>query len=150
LRTHGRGVLLGLAGQADDAAQMQAWGAALMAGNALTVLADGPARAVAQRIAEVLHHAGLPKGLLRFGALAQEGSLLQSTALAGVVLAWPDAASEHRVQQALAQRRGALLPLITAEQAMAPSQLYRFAAEQTLTINTAAAGGNAALLSGME
>jgi RHH-type transcriptional regulator, proline utilization regulon repressor / proline dehydrogenase / delta 1-pyrroline-5-carboxylate dehydrogenase len=27
-------------------------------------------------------------------------------------------------------------------------QLYRFAAEQTLTVNTAAAGGNAALLAG--
>ena len=150
LRTHGRGVLLGLAGRADDAAQMQAWGAALMAGNALTVLAEGPALAVAQRIAEVLYHAGLPPGLFRFGALAQAGSLLQSTALAGVVLAWPDAVCERSVQQTLAQRRGAILPLITADQALASSQLYRFAAEQTLTINTAAAGGNAALLSGME
>jgi len=53
------------------------------------------------------------------------------------------------VLRRLAQRQGAILPLISAADAANPTQLYRFAAEQTLTINTAAAGGNAALLAGM-
>jgi RHH-type proline utilization regulon transcriptional repressor/proline dehydrogenase/delta 1-pyrroline-5-carboxylate dehydrogenase len=53
------------------------------------------------------------------------------------------------VQRALSERSGAILPLISAGEAADPRQLYRFAAEQTLTINTAAAGGNAALLAGV-
>jgi hypothetical protein len=36
----------------------------------------------------------------------------------------------------------------TGPKAGGPHYLYRFCAEQTLTINTAAAGGNAALLAG--
>ncbi len=36
----------------------------------------------------------------------------------------------------------------TGPKAGGPHYLYRFCAEQTLTINTAAAGGNAALLTG--
>jgi len=38
----------------------------------------------------------------------------------------------------------------TGPKAGGPHYLYRFCAEQTLTINTAAAGGNASLLSGLE
>jgi RHH-type proline utilization regulon transcriptional repressor/proline dehydrogenase/delta 1-pyrroline-5-carboxylate dehydrogenase len=38
----------------------------------------------------------------------------------------------------------------TGPKAGGPHYLYRFCAEQTLTINTAAAGGNAALLAGGE
>ena len=53
----------------------------------------------------------------------------------------------HQLAQRLAARAGAILPLVVA--AGHPRQLYRFAAEQTLTVNTAAAGGNAALLVGM-
>jgi RHH-type proline utilization regulon transcriptional repressor/proline dehydrogenase/delta 1-pyrroline-5-carboxylate dehydrogenase len=37
----------------------------------------------------------------------------------------------------------------TGPKAGGPHYLYRFCAEQTLTINTAAAGGNAALLAGL-
>ena len=39
--------------------------------------------------------------------------------------------------------------MITADEALDSTQRYRFCAEQTLTINTAAAGGNAALLAGV-
>lgn len=146
LRLHGRGVLLALPGQAGEAVLLRALGAALLAGNALILPAEG----TAPRVAEVLRRSGLPEGLLCLAAPAQCGALLQAPTLAGVLLAWPDAALERRLQQALAERRGAILPLITAEQALNARQLYRFAAEQTLTINTAAAGGNAALLAGME
>ena len=38
----------------------------------------------------------------------------------------------------------------TGPKAGGPHYLYRFCAEQTLTVNTAAAGGNAALLAGLD
>ena len=46
----------------------------------------------------------------------------------------------------MAARPGAILPLITLAEAVRPDRLWRFCAEQTVTINTAAAGGNAELL----
>jgi RHH-type proline utilization regulon transcriptional repressor/proline dehydrogenase/delta 1-pyrroline-5-carboxylate dehydrogenase len=52
------------------------------------------------------------------------------------------------VLTALAARSGAIVPLVLPDEAAQPQQIYRFAAEQTLTVNTAAAGGNAALLAG--
>ena len=45
----------------------------------------------------------------------------------------------------LAARRGAIVPLFVGDMS---ATLWRLAAEQTLTVNTAAAGGNAALLAG--
>jgi RHH-type proline utilization regulon transcriptional repressor/proline dehydrogenase/delta 1-pyrroline-5-carboxylate dehydrogenase len=47
----------------------------------------------------------------------------------------------------LAQRRGAIVPLWVGD---ASASLTRLCAEQTLTVNTAAAGGNAALLAGTD
>jgi RHH-type proline utilization regulon transcriptional repressor/proline dehydrogenase/delta 1-pyrroline-5-carboxylate dehydrogenase len=49
----------------------------------------------------------------------------------------------------LAAQEGAIVPLLSLAEAARPLNLYRFCAEQTVTINTAAAGGNAALLAGM-
>ena len=57
-----------------------------------------------------------------------------------------DAPLERLVQRALASRDGAILPLVSGAEALLPQRLWRFCAEQTLTINTAAAGGNAELL----
>ena len=76
-------------------------------------------------------------------------ALLGAPALAGVVVAANDIALARAVLRRLAERTGAILPLVTAADAANPRQQYRFAAEQTLTINTAAAGGNAALLAGL-
>ncbi|MFY8017530.1 MAG: hypothetical protein ACOVN9_05405, partial [Inhella sp.] len=60
-----------------------------------------------------------------------------------------DAAQTGALLVALAARSGAIVPVVTADEAAQPQQVYRFAAEQTLTVNTAAAGGNAALLAGL-
>jgi len=53
-------------------------------------------------------------------------------------------------QTALAQRAGAILPLIRADayasHPLMSGPLYRYCREQTVTINTAAAGGNAELM----
>jgi RHH-type proline utilization regulon transcriptional repressor/proline dehydrogenase/delta 1-pyrroline-5-carboxylate dehydrogenase len=46
----------------------------------------------------------------------------------------------------LAARDGAIVPLWSGE---LTASLWRLCAEQTLTVNTAAAGGNAALLAGL-
>jgi RHH-type proline utilization regulon transcriptional repressor/proline dehydrogenase/delta 1-pyrroline-5-carboxylate dehydrogenase len=61
-----------------------------------------------------------------------------------LALASSDAEAAAPLARHLAARPGPLVPLILS--AGHPQQLYRFAAEQTLTVNTAAAGGNAALL----
>jgi len=68
--------------------------------------------------------------------------------LAGVCVLASDEQAPRAVARALAQRDGAIVPLIRAGEARRAAMLWRFCAEQTLTINTAAAGGNAELLAG--
>ena len=87
--------------------------------------------------------------------------LVAAPQLAGVCVATDGAAADVAVDApadalvdwaqlatAVAQRPGAILPIVSAAAATDARQLYRFCTEQTLTINTAAAGGNAALLAG--
>ncbi len=94
----------------------------------------------------MLDRAGLPPQALKLLPDTALAGLLAAPQLAGVALASSDAAAAHVLSLALAARPGAILPLVTA--AGHVRQLYRFTAEQTLTVNTAAAGGNAALLAG--
>ena len=131
LRQHGRGVIACIG---PDAACVTA---ALLAGNAVAWVGGS------NETREMLIEIGLPpRALAVLGEDALE-SLLADPLLAGVALA---GAAPAALQQRLAARAGAILPLIGS--AGHARQLYRFAAEQTLTVNTAAAGGNAALLAG--
>ncbi len=139
LRHHPRG-LFACVGVGD--AGLATVAAALLAGNRVNWFADDAGEAQLQ----ALRAAGLPVEALTLHALAALDAALDDPALAGVALAHDDAAEARRLQGRLAQRPGAILPLITA--AGQARQLYRFVAEQTLTVNTAAAGGNAALLAG--
>jgi len=50
------------------------------------------------------------------------------------------------VARELAERAGAILPLVGGAELRRGDLLWRLCVEQTLTINTAAAGGNAELL----
>jgi RHH-type proline utilization regulon transcriptional repressor/proline dehydrogenase/delta 1-pyrroline-5-carboxylate dehydrogenase len=68
--------------------------------------------------------------------------------LAGLAIAADEDALARVAAGRLAQREGAILPLVTAAEIADDAQRFRFCAEQTITINTAAAGGNAALLAG--
>ena len=113
---------------------------ALLAGNSAIWLSDD------ERSRQALLRAGLPVNALTLLPDSALPGLLAAPQLAGVALASSDPAAAHTLAQALAPRRGAILPLVTA--AGHVRQLYRFTAEQTLTVNTAAAGGNAALLAG--
>ena len=131
LRQHGRGVIACIG--ADTACVT----AALLAGNAVAWVGGSP------ETREMLIEIGLPpRALMVLGEDALESVLIEPL-LAGVALA---AAAPAALQERLALRSGAILPLIGA--GAHPRQLYRYAAEQTLTVNTAAAGGNAALLAG--
>jgi len=139
LRQHPRGLFACVGG---GEAGRAAVAAALLAGNHVRWFADGAVDADVQ----ALRAAGLPVQALNLQPLSALDAALDDPALAGVALAGDDAAEARRLQRRLARRPGAILPLITA--AGQPRQLYRFAAEQTLTVNTTAAGGNASLLSG--
>ncbi len=138
LRHHARGVFAVL-GRAD--AGLAAVVSALLAGNSAIWLGGD------ERARQSLLRAGLPTHALTLLPDATLPGLLAAPQLAGVALASSDPATAHVLAQALADRPGAILPLVSA--AGHARQLYRFAAEQTLTVNTAAAGGNAALLAGV-
>ncbi|WP_415660547.1 bifunctional proline dehydrogenase/L-glutamate gamma-semialdehyde dehydrogenase PutA [Roseateles sp.] len=139
LRHHARGVFAVL-GRAE--AGLAAAVSALLAGNSALWLGGD------ERARQALLRAGLPADALTLLPDAALPGLLAAPQLAGVALASSDPAAAHALAQALALRPGAILPLVTA--AGHVRQLYRFTAEQTLTVNTAAAGGNAALLAGVE
>ncbi|MFG6414455.1 bifunctional proline dehydrogenase/L-glutamate gamma-semialdehyde dehydrogenase PutA [Roseateles sp. DC23W] len=137
LRHHARGAFAVLGrGEVGLAAAVSA----LLAGNSVVWLGGD------ERAAQALLRAGLPAQALTLLPETATAGVLAAPALAGVALASSDAATAHRLAQILAARPGAILPLVTA--AGHVRQLYRFTAEQTLTVNTAAAGGNAALLAG--
>ncbi|MBI3349142.1 MAG: L-glutamate gamma-semialdehyde dehydrogenase [Burkholderiales bacterium] len=138
LRHHARGVFAVLGrGEAGLAAVVSA----LLAGNSAIWLGGD------ERARQAMLRAGLPTSALTLLPDTALAGLLVAPQLAGVALASSDPAAAHTLAQALAPRPGAILPLVTA--AGHVRQLYRFTAEQTLTINTAAAGGNAALLAGV-
>ncbi|WP_082532854.1 L-glutamate gamma-semialdehyde dehydrogenase [Pelomonas sp. Root1237] len=138
LRHHARGVFAVLG---RDEAGLAAVVSALLAGNSAIWLGGD------ERARQALLRAGLPVNALTLLPDATLPGLLAAPQLAGVALASSDSAAAHVLAQALATRAGAILPLVTG--AGHVRQLYRFAAEQTLTVNTAAAGGNAALLAGV-
>jgi RHH-type proline utilization regulon transcriptional repressor/proline dehydrogenase/delta 1-pyrroline-5-carboxylate dehydrogenase len=147
LRLHGRGVIGAIATAADAGTQRQ-WQAALAAGNTLLIALPPAAREQAEGVLVYWQRAGgLPPDAMQVldapfdAAIA---ALADDDRVAGVIAEAPFASA---LRQRLAARRGAIVPLWVGD----PSeQLMRLAAEQTLTINTAAAGGNAALLAGVQ
>jgi RHH-type proline utilization regulon transcriptional repressor/proline dehydrogenase/delta 1-pyrroline-5-carboxylate dehydrogenase len=138
LRRHARGVFA-VVGKAE--AGLAAVVSALLAGNSAVWL-GGP-EAARQKLLQ----AGLPAHALTLLPDTALPGVLAAAQLAGVALASSDPGTAHRLAVTLAARPGAILPLVVS--AGHVRQLYRFAAEQTLTVNTAAAGGNAALLAGV-
>jgi RHH-type transcriptional regulator, proline utilization regulon repressor / proline dehydrogenase / delta 1-pyrroline-5-carboxylate dehydrogenase len=146
LRLHGRGVIASIATTADAATQAQ-WQAALAAGNTLLVVLPPAAREQAEGVFVYWQRAGaLPDGAVQVIDAPFDAAVAAVAADDRVhgVIAEPGFAAALR--QRLAARRGAIVPLFVGDQS---ATLYRLAAEQTLTVNTAAAGGNAALLAGI-
>jgi len=142
LRLHARGIFAVLAqgSVAIDAAAATA--AALLGGNSVALVGAAGGEALRGALIE----AGLPASALALFDADTTGALLRHARLAGVCVAAAGDAALRPVARALAGRDGAILPLVSAAEARRAELLWRFCAEQTLTINTAAAGGNAELL----
>ena len=143
LRLHGRGVIAVLAQGASPEDLARALGAALVAGNAVAIVGGGD---VAVELRTALMRGGVTAATMQLLPADQLGAVLRATRLAGVIA---PAALQVPVQRELAGRDGAILPVVPMVELADARQLYRLVAEQTLTINTAAAGGNAALLAGV-
>ena len=145
LRLHPRGVVAAIADRVDEATLAQ-WLAALAGGNTLVVAVPSEAReglrvALAQWVS-----AGLPASAVHVldtpfeaGAVA----LAASEAIDAIV-AQPAYATE--LNRLMAAREGAVVPLVTEPLL---GCLWRLCAEQTVTINTTAAGGNVELFAGL-
>ena len=142
LRLHARGVFALLGSNAAPSDTASALAAALLGGNSALLVgaADGEALRAA------FTAGGVPANAIATCAADAAGALLAAPLLAGVCVAAGGDEMLRQVARALADRPGAILPLITGAEARCPTLLWRFCAEQTVTINTAAAGGNAELL----
>jgi RHH-type transcriptional regulator, proline utilization regulon repressor / proline dehydrogenase / delta 1-pyrroline-5-carboxylate dehydrogenase len=146
LRLHGRGVIASIATTADAATQAQ-WQAALAAGNTLLVVLPPAAREQAEGVFVYWQRAGaLPSGAVQVIDAPFDAAVAAVAADDRVHGVIAEAGFAAALRTRLAARRGAIVPLFVGDMS---ATLYRLAAEQTLTVNTAAAGGNAALLAGI-
>ena len=148
LRLHGRGVFACLAVGAGEAELAPALAGALLAGNSVALVAGANGgHALASRLAQAFTAGGVPQEALAVLPATAADALLEQPVLHGVCIAAAGLSDAARAaSRKLAARSGAILPLLGAAEVCDPRRLFRFSAEQTLTINTAAAGGNAALL----
>ena len=145
LRLHPRGVVAAIADRVDDAILAQ-WLGALAGGNALVVAVPSEARDAVRVALSRWVSAGLSAAAVHVLDTPFEAG---AVALAGsddiqAIVAQPAYAAE--LNRRMAARDGAVVPLIT-EPLIAC--LWRLCAEQTLTVNTTAAGGNVALFAGL-
>jgi RHH-type proline utilization regulon transcriptional repressor/proline dehydrogenase/delta 1-pyrroline-5-carboxylate dehydrogenase len=151
LRLHGRGVFAFVGDTSAPAPSLaSAVAAALVAGDTVAWVAEESLLANARGWLDALRRAGLPADALRTlsGSFSTLGTALVADARVAGVCALDDARLPALARQ-LAAQEGAIVPLLSLAEAARPLNLYRFCAEQTVTINTAAAGGNAALLAGL-
>jgi len=140
-RTHARGLTVAL-GRGDDDALVwlgQAM-AAVAAGNPV-LLASATASPNAARIAAWVRAAGWP-AIFAVRADIRDWSTLP--ALAAVLAGSPDLARAAAI--AVAARTGTRIPVIEPDSAPWRYPAWRLQAERSLSVNTVAAGGNAALL----
>ena len=124
--------------------------AALLTGNTVLFLTDAAMRGPVLRLREALSSAGFPDAVSAqqlFGDAEGMALALGDLAIDGAVCCNDAALAEH-ASRALAAREGAILPLI--DESSGPHFLARFVHEKTVSVNTTAAGGNAALMSQTE
>ncbi|MDN4502850.1 bifunctional proline dehydrogenase/L-glutamate gamma-semialdehyde dehydrogenase PutA [Alteromonadaceae bacterium BrNp21-10] len=90
---------------------------------------------------------GSAAGVFQVAKLAHLEALLQESNLAGVVIDSRSKRSSY-ISHKLAQREGALLPVITAE--YNDNLIQRLLTEKTISIDTTASGGNTSLMTLVE
>ncbi|MGI9334379.1 MAG: L-glutamate gamma-semialdehyde dehydrogenase, partial [Gammaproteobacteria bacterium] len=131
-----RGTVLCLGPRAEDAQEQTL--AALAAGNAVLVVAEGGAEMAGRLGAADLPVSGLD-GQIDVGAL-RDVARIDAVACRG------DRDTNQRIKRALAARAGPLIALLDGDD----TNLERLSVERHVCIDTTAAGGNASLLSGSE
>ena len=146
LRLHPRGVFAVLAHGAGRSEVDAAVRATLVAGNSVALVGAKHADSLRNE----LLGSGVPADVITLWPADTTRAMLAHERLAGVCLATGGALAARTIARQLAERPGAIVPLVTGVEAQRADHLWRFCAEQTLTINTAAAGGNAELLAGAQ
>jgi RHH-type proline utilization regulon transcriptional repressor/proline dehydrogenase/delta 1-pyrroline-5-carboxylate dehydrogenase len=105
------------------------------------LLCLGPGKKLAKRQAQLVR--GLGGVAIEYGQAVPQAQLAQLNGFAGV-LWWGDEQRARQLNKALAEREGAILPLITG----APDAGYVLS-EQHVCVDTTASGGNTELLAGI-
>ncbi len=90
---------------------------------------------------------GADKGVLQVAKLAHLETMLAQPALAGVVVD-SNCDRKHYISEKLAERNGAILPVITSE--YFDNLIQRLLTEKTISIDTTASGGNTSLMTLVE
>ena len=135
LRFAPRGVLLWLCDDDPTSADYSGLAKALIAGNA--ILVEDRAFHNLNDLVDALASAGVPHGIVSSADVIETDALL-SQDIAGVIA---DAARANDIAMRIAERDGAILPILSPG-----DDHWRFALERTVTIDVTAAGGNAELL----
>ena len=136
LSLHGRGIMVCMGPESPNILDRQI-AKSLAAGNAVLVLCADEHKPYIAWLAGVLRDHGAPHGLVTHLPPAHIHNLLNADI--GAVIT--DRADRQAIAGALAHREGAILPVLSAN-----DDIVLYARERTLSINTTAAGGNAALL----
>lgn len=144
LSLHGRGVLLVCLNEARLDAAIQQIFAALAAGNAVLIGAANKQQNAGAGLTNWLNNL-LPKGLVSIVNTTDDiAALLAHDSLSGVAVQDGESLFASQTVMRLAQRTGAIIPLIT--HLKGPFALLPYAVEKTNTNNVVATGGNAMLL----
>jgi len=157
LSLHGRGVFLCLVEGAADLVSLNGMvAAALAAGNSVLVLCDEAYAHAGCRAVRRWHEAGIMAEALHFIPVVDEdlrAGAIGDPRVAGIAMSGPESAI-RAVDRSIARRAGPIIPLIAGctdggvdPGFAATGDLYRFAHERSLSVDTTASGGNASLFS---
>jgi RHH-type transcriptional regulator, proline utilization regulon repressor / proline dehydrogenase / delta 1-pyrroline-5-carboxylate dehydrogenase len=138
-----RGVLLCFSTQPDPAALAAQILLSVATGNGVLVIESTEQAQVLRELLAFLRQSGVPDHLVAYlkmptGQIA--APWLTTLEIDGVVFDGSEN-NRHAIANLLQQRSGAILPLLCST-----DDMYRFCLEQTVTVNTAAAGGDPHLL----
>lgn len=135
--------------------------AALLAGNTVVTRPAYTGNLTAYNIVKLMHKAGISPNAIHLVLSDEEeitSALLFNSKVALVAFSG-SVSSVKQIHQALALRRGAILPLVAesvakdgkctelAIETISPLYLRRFVVEKTTSVDTTASGGNASLMS---
>jgi RHH-type proline utilization regulon transcriptional repressor/proline dehydrogenase/delta 1-pyrroline-5-carboxylate dehydrogenase len=121
--------------------------AALLAGNTVLFLCDSGAESLVKNACSIITAAGFPQEVFAVSIVPDISTLeeiILNAPIAGAISTGNSWYSTN-LRRTLARRNGGILPLI--DDPFGPNYLSRYFYEKTISVNTAAAGGNAALLS---